>query len=172
MDQINSVMDSLRFTSLDALPGLTFIQTKYGVRPSLVLLGLLGVMLALSPFFNTYSLLASIICYLIPAYLSFLALETPEPEDDIRFLTYWIIFSFVEVGQPFLRLFLSKFIYTMFRILLTIALLHPFSDLSLKIYNKLIGPFLKKHEAGIDTEITELAEQGKKKLVDAIKENL
>jgi receptor expression-enhancing protein 5/6 len=146
MEKINSLLDTLHLSSLDGLPGLTFIQSKYGLRPSLVLVGLLGVLLALSPFFNTYSLLTSIICYLIPAYLSFLALESPDTEDDIRFLIYWIIFSFVEVGQPFVRFFLNSFIYMIFRVLLTIALLHPFSDLSLKIYNKLISPFLKKHE--------------------------
>lgn len=172
MDKINSILDKLRFNALDGLPGLAFIQTKYGVRPSLVLLGLLAVLFALSPLFNTYSLLASIICYLIPAYLSFLALESPDKDDDTRFLIYWIIFSLVEVGQPFVRFFLSRFIYMIFRIVLTIALLHPISDLSLKIYNKLISPFLKKHEKEIDDEINTLTEEGKKKVINTIKENL
>lgn len=172
MDKVNSLLDTLRFSSLDTLPGLSFIQSKYGVKPSLVLIGLLGVLLALSPYFNTYSWLTSIICYLIPAYLSFLALESPDTEDDIRFLIYWIIFSFVEVGEPLVRFFLNRFIYMIFRILLTIALLHPFSDLSLKLYNKLISPFLKKHEKSIDEEFDTLAKEGKKKIVDTIKENL
>jgi len=145
MDQLKKYLEPLKLETLDRLPGLSFIETKYKVKPSYVLLGLFAILLILSPILNTHSLLTSIICYLIPAYLSFIALESTDKEDDIRYLTYWIIFSLAEVGTPFLRFFLSSFFYMTFRIALTIVLLHPLSDLSLKVYNNLVKPFLVKH---------------------------
>jgi receptor expression-enhancing protein 5/6 len=31
----------------------------------------------------------------LPAYLSFKALETPAPQDDVQWLTYWVVFGFL-----------------------------------------------------------------------------
>jgi receptor expression-enhancing protein 5/6 len=94
--------------------------------------------------------MTSIVCYLIPAYLSFLALESTEKEDDIRYLTYWIVFSLGEVSTPLLRLFFNKFTYMAFRVLLTVALLHPQSGLANLIYNQAVRPFLSQNEQRID----------------------
>jgi receptor expression-enhancing protein 5/6 len=77
------------------MPALKFIEEKYKIKPSVVLLIAFVLLLLLSPILNTHSLLTSIVCYLIPAYLSFIALESTDKEDDIRYLTYWIIFSLV-----------------------------------------------------------------------------
>ena len=54
-------------------------------------------LLLLSPMLHTHSLVTSIVCYLVPGYLSFLALESKDKDDDIRYLNYWIIFSLAEV---------------------------------------------------------------------------
>jgi len=77
------------------MQSLRFVEEKYQVKPSAVLLITFVVLLMLSPLLNTHGVLISIICYLIPAYLSFVALESTDKEDDIRYLTYWIIFSAV-----------------------------------------------------------------------------
>jgi len=42
-----------------------------------------------------------------PAYLSFKALETPQANDDIQWLTYWVVFGFFNLTESFaLRLVL------------------------------------------------------------------
>ena len=58
------------------------------------------------------------------------------------------------------------------RIAITVALLHPMSDLSLKIYNKLVRPFLTKHEGTIDEKLDNLAKEGKKRVIEGVKEGL
>lgn len=52
------------------------------------------------------------------------------------------------------------------RVLITIALLHPLSNMANVIYYKLVRPFLSQHEKHIDEKIDELAKQGKKKIVE------
>ena len=42
-----------------------------------------------------------------PAYLSFKALETPQANDDVQWLTYWVVFGFFNLIESFaLRLVL------------------------------------------------------------------
>lgn len=150
MSLLNRIIEPLQLSALDRLPALRFVEEKYKVKPSLAAIVLFVVMLFLSPLLGTHSLLTSLVCYLIPAYLSFLALESTDKEDDIRYLNYWIIFSFAEVCAPFLRLFFNRFFYMIFRMAVTLLLLHPMSDLSLKCYNGFIRPFLLRHEQKID----------------------
>lgn len=172
MDQLNKWIEPLKFQALDRMQSLQFVEERYKVKPSVVLLIAFVVMLVLSPLLNTHSLLTSIVCYLIPAYLSFLALESTDKEDDIRFLTYWIIFSIAEVSTPFLKLFFNKFTYMTFRIILTVALLHPDSPLASIIYNKAVKPFLSTHEKTIDQKLDEIREEGKNKLIEGVTEGL
>ena len=129
---------------------------------------ILTLLILLSPFLKTYNLLTSIICYLIPAYLSFIALETTEKEDDIRYLTYWIIFSIVEVSTPLFRLFFNKFIYMIIRISITLVLLHPLSNITSLLYNNFICPLISQNEKTVDSKIDELVQEGKKKVVEGV----
>jgi receptor expression-enhancing protein 5/6 len=154
------------------MQSLKIIEEKLKIKPSLALLLLFVVLLVLSPLLNTHALLTSVVCYLIPAYLSFIALESTDKEDDIRYLTYWIIFSFVEVSSPVFKLFFNKFTYMTFRILVTLALLHPLSSLANVIYNKFVRPFLASHQQEIDAKLDELAKEGKKKLAEGVTEGL
>lgn len=172
MEQLNKFIEPLKFQPLDRMQSLKFIEEKYNIKPSLVLLGLLAAMLLLSPLLHTHAIVTSLVCYLIPAYLSFLALESVEKEDDIRYLTYWIVFSMGEVTTPLLRLFFNKFTYMTFRVLLTVALLHPESGLASLIYNKAVRPFLTENQERIDDKLDDLAQQGKKKIIEGVQEGL
>lgn len=78
MEQVNKWIEPLKFQALDRMQSLQFVEEKYKVKPSVVLLIAFVVLLVLSPLLNTHALLTSIVCYLIPAYLSFLALESTD----------------------------------------------------------------------------------------------
>lgn len=148
------------------------MQEKYNVKPSLAAVALFALLLLLSPIFGTHSLLTSLVCYLIPAYLSFRALESSDKEDDIRYLTYWVLFSLAEISTPLLRLFFNRFFYMVFRMTVTFLLLHPLSDLALRAYQSLLRPFLIRHEKEIDAGIEDLAKKGKQKVIDGISEGI
>ncbi|KIY61744.1 hypothetical protein CYLTODRAFT_427366, partial [Cylindrobasidium torrendii FP15055 ss-10] len=53
---------------------------------------------ALLVFFHMFNVLAApvsnLVGWALPAYLSFKAIETPAPQDDIQWLTYWSVFGF------------------------------------------------------------------------------
>jgi receptor expression-enhancing protein 5/6 len=172
MSLVNRIIEPLQLEALDRLPALRFVEEKYKLKPSLAAVALFAVLLLLAPLLGTYSLMTSLVCYLVPAYLSFLALESSDKQDDIRYLNYWIIFSLAEVFTPFLRFFLNNFLYMLLRMAVTALLLHPLSDLSLKCYNGLVRPFLRQHEAQIDGEIDRLAKEGKKKVLEEISESI
>jgi receptor expression-enhancing protein 5/6 len=165
---LNKIIEPLRPTALDKLPALKFIEEKYNLKPSNAAILIFLVLLLLSPLLKTHSLLTSIICYLIPAFLSYRALESSDKEDDIRYLNYWILFSIAEMLTPFMRLFFNRFFYMIFRMAITVLLLHPLSDLSLKCYNGFLRPLLLRHEKSIDAEIDNLAQAGKKKVLEGI----
>jgi receptor expression-enhancing protein 5/6 len=172
MEHINSLLDKTQLSRLDSLPILHFVKNRWNIRPSLAVLAVCLILFLLSLVLNISPLLTGIVCYLIPAYLSFLALESTEKEDDIKYLTYWIIFSAAEVSTPLARLLLSKFIYMFFRIVLTIVLLHPATNFSVKIYNSFVRPFLAKHEKEIDQQIDDIGKKGKKVILEGVTEGI
>jgi hypothetical protein len=74
MEFAKAFIEPLQLTFLDKLPNLKFVEQQYNVKPSIVAIAAFVLLLLLSPLLNTHSLLTSLVCYLIPAYLSFLAL--------------------------------------------------------------------------------------------------
>ncbi|KAG7090663.1 hypothetical protein E1B28_009762 [Marasmius oreades] len=45
--------------------------------------------------------ISNLVGWVIPAYLSFKALETPSAQDDIQWLTYWVVFGFFNFLESF-----------------------------------------------------------------------
>ncbi|KAF8168399.1 TB2/DP1, HVA22 family-domain-containing protein [Crassisporium funariophilum] len=61
--------------------------------------------LVLVVFLHTFNALAAPISNLVgwglPAYLSFKAIESPSPHDDVQWLTYWVVFGFFNFLESF-----------------------------------------------------------------------
>lgn len=146
MEMIKNVLAPLQLDVLDRMPALKSIEEKYSVKPSIAVVAGFFVLLLISPLLNTYALMTSFVCYLLPAYFSFLALESTDKDDDVRYLNYWILFSLSELCTPFLGIFFNNFFYMLLRMTITVLLLHPLSNLSLKVYNGFVRPFLLNHE--------------------------
>ena len=82
-----------KLDTLDSNESLAFVEEKTKLKPSVIALALilfLGIVIVIS---EASAFVTGIACFLIPAYFSFLALESLEKEDDKKYLTYWIIFS-------------------------------------------------------------------------------
>jgi receptor expression-enhancing protein 5/6 len=76
----------------------TFEQHTQVPKTFLALGGLL--LLALVHFINPLAApISNLIGWLLPAYLSFKALETPAPQDDVQWLTYWVVFGFFNFAE-------------------------------------------------------------------------
>ncbi|KAJ6455589.1 TB2/DP1, HVA22 family-domain-containing protein, partial [Mycena vitilis] len=44
---------------------------------------------------------SNLVGWALPAYLSFKAIESPSPHDDIQWLTYWVVFGFFNFLESF-----------------------------------------------------------------------
>jgi receptor expression-enhancing protein 5/6 len=62
------------------------------------LFGLLAFLLAFNPLASPVS---NLVGWLFPAYLSFRAIESPSPHDDVQWLTYWVVFGFFNFLESF-----------------------------------------------------------------------
>lgn len=92
-------------------------------------------------------------CCCAPAYFTFLILESNDKKSLKKYLIYWIVYATLELFSPLLAMLLPSLIYILIRIGTAVALLHPSSTIAERIYDDLIGPFLKKYEKKIDNNI-------------------
>ena len=143
-NQVESITKILKLEKLDQNESLSFIETKTKVKPSVIALALIVFITIIIMIAEASAFIVAVCCFLIPAYFSFVALESTEKEDDKKFLTYWILFSISEVVAPLFNWLLSPTLFTMARVLLTIGLLHPELNWSVKLYDGYFSPLLSK----------------------------
>lgn len=79
---------------LNKYPVLNNLETRTQVPKTFLVLG--GVfVLTLLIFINALAApVSNLVGWALPAYLSFKAIESPGNEDDIQWLTYWVVFGF------------------------------------------------------------------------------
>lgn len=87
--------------------------------------------------------------FVVPAYYSILALKTTTTKDDTQLLTYWIVFSFLNVIEFWSKALL--YIIPFYWFLKTIFLLYialPQTGGATMIYNRFISPLTDKYILG------------------------
>jgi receptor expression-enhancing protein 5/6 len=169
---LDSLIKATKLDILDKNESLAFIEEKTKVKPSVFALALIVFLLVIIIISEASSFVIGIACFLVPGYFSFLALETWDKGDDKKYLTYWIVFSVTEVISPIFGLILTPTVLTVIRVLITIGLLHPQLNLSMKLYDEFISPVLMKHEKTIDNTLNDLTEKGKEKFTDVVQEGV
>jgi len=86
---------------LGKYPYMTQIEHKTSVPKAWAFLGASAI-LAIGMFFNALAApISNFVGWMLPAYLSLRALETKEAEDDIQWLTYWVVFGFFNFLESF-----------------------------------------------------------------------
>jgi receptor expression-enhancing protein 5/6 len=80
---------------------MNHFEQRTQVPKSYIFIG--GVALcALLHFINALAApVSNLIGWALPAYLSFKALESPGHDDDVQWLTYWIVFGFFNFMEGF-----------------------------------------------------------------------
>ncbi|KAJ8488801.1 hypothetical protein ONZ45_g13825 [Pleurotus djamor] len=73
----------------------TQVPKTYAVLGGLVLLALLHLVNPLA------APVSNLIGWGLPAYLSFKAIESPSTQDDVQWLTYWVVFGFFNFMESF-----------------------------------------------------------------------
>ncbi|KAK2459748.1 hypothetical protein APHAL10511_008180 [Amanita phalloides] len=92
---------------LDKYPALTQLERRTQVPKSYIALGGIALLIILHLVNPIAAPISNLVGFVIPAFLSFRAIEAPSPNDDVQWLTYWIIFALFNFVESFaLRLVL------------------------------------------------------------------
>merc|ERR1711982_81219 len=88
-------------------------------------------------------------CFAYPAYMSFKAIDTIETlEDDIQWLTYWIVFSFMSFLETYATAIISFVpFYFGFKIMFMIWLYHPKYQGASLVYKQVLRPMFYPYYA-------------------------
>ncbi|THH04792.1 hypothetical protein EW145_g5259 [Phellinidium pouzarii] len=84
-----------KYPVLQTLEQRTQVPKTYAVIGSVFLL---GILLLINSFAAPVS---NLVGWALPAYLSFKAIESPGVQDDVQWLTYWVVFGFFNFLESF-----------------------------------------------------------------------
>ena len=129
---------------------LDLIEKKVGQNPKIII-GILvgGLILTIIGFFERQ--ITTIIGIVLPTYWSIKAIESPETEDDIQWLTYWSVYAVFSFFDLFAK-FILKFIpfYFVLKLVFLIWCFMPNTKGATFIYKNLLSKYFKKYEAKFD----------------------
>ena len=122
--------------------------SKYGL-----FIGMAAVFLGIG---QTYITVLLGVAY--PAFMSFLALESDETDDDKQWLTYWVIFGMFNIVDQWSG-FILHFIpfYFVIKLCFLVFLFHPSTQGATMIYNAYVLPTMEKYEDQISAAEQKLA---------------
>jgi len=159
MEFVDSICLRFGLTELENIQILKEISAKVGVKPAHIGLGLFT--LASLFFFMEYGTywIAFAVGFIYPAYMSYKSIELQDSKDDKHWLTYWVVFSCVNVIDKFFGFLLQVIpMYNLVKIAYFVWLFHPSTQGSKIMYEKGLRKLLKKYESQIDTQLTRIGD--------------
>jgi|UniRef100_A0A7S2UQE6 receptor expression-enhancing protein 5/6 len=87
--------------------------------------------------------ISDLIAFLYPAYMSFKAIDSPDPSKDTQWLTYWVVFSFFSIIETTCSFFISWIpFYFFIKLGFFLWLYHPQFLGAEVLYNQVLKPCL------------------------------
>lgn len=148
---------------LEKAERLTNIKRLYLAQ---AFLGILSLYLIIG---RAAQFVCNLIGFVYPAYKSLVALESPQPDDDSKWLTYWVVFAAFCVVEFFSDILLSWFpLYWLAKVVFLIwcSADIPINGSSL-IYNKIIRPLFLQHKSKIQQAASSIANGASPKSKDS-----
>ena len=130
---------------------VNLVSEKTGQSEKIVKNGGLALIVIVFVFGFGASIVANFIGVMYPAFQSFKALESPNSDDDKKWLTYWLVFSAFSIMDHFAAMVLTYVpFYYIFKLCFLVYLFHPMTDGAVVIYSRYLYPTYKKYEKNID----------------------
>ena len=114
-------------------------------------------------------LLTNLVALAFPAYASFQAIESEGTEDDVQWLTYWIVYAVFSIPEAFADILEEYFtFYYPLKLAFSVWLFAPNTRGAEFLYNKFIRKYLLANEKRIDRviEVASKIEAEAAKVVD------
>ncbi|GAK65549.1 uncharacterized protein PAN0_009c3766 [Moesziomyces antarcticus] len=129
------------YRSTRRYPALKKFEQTVPIPKAYAALGAFGIF-TLFVFFNIAAgFLTNLLGFFVPAYFSLKALESPQPEDDVQWLTYWVVFGMFTFLETFssIVLYYVPWYYTI-KTLAIVWLMLPQTQGAKMVYSKVIRP--------------------------------
>ncbi|CAE6428677.1 Protein YOP1 [Rhizoctonia solani AG-1 IB] len=148
---------------LNKYPFLLNLEQRSQIPKAYGVIGAAGL-LTLLIFINAFaSPVSNLVGWALPAYLSLRAIESPQPEDDTQWLTYWTVFGFFNFLESFaLRMVLYYFpFYYIFKTAFVLWLQLPATrgarTLHQSVLRPVIAPYITTGPAPADSLRTKVS---------------
>jgi receptor expression-enhancing protein 5/6 len=164
MEIIDALCDRLNLGDLGNIKIIKDISERINVKPQYIGLAFISFVCLFLVFeYGTYWITFAI-GFLYPAYMTYKCIETDvqsvETQEEKLWLSYWIVFSLMNVFDKFLSAVLVIIpFYNIIKIGYIIWLFHPKTRGAKIVYDKIIRRFLKPYEEKIDKKMEELKEK-------------
>ncbi|XP_050421954.1 receptor expression-enhancing protein 5-like [Adelges cooleyi] len=115
-------------------------------------------------------LLSNVISFLYPAYASIKAVESPSKDDDTKWLTYWVVFSFSTIIEFPAQVVLNWIpFYSLIKTIFFVWCYIPIhNNGSVVVYNKFIRPYFLQHQDDIDQAVNNISKKAAQAAVDKL----
>lgn len=142
------LIDYEKELKLDQYHALNFVHTKSSGKIPRIYAVLATVLIGFS--LMTHFVGLSFVSHLIgfyPVYWSFKALKTSEKDDDVQWLTYWVVYGFLSTVESVIdRAFFWLPLYFLAKIVFLIWCFHPATRGALVVYQRAVLPIFTKLE--------------------------
>ncbi|XP_048584115.1 receptor expression-enhancing protein 5 isoform X2 [Nematostella vectensis] len=123
--------------------------------------GLVGVFSLYLIFGYGADLIVTVLGFAYPAYQSVKAVESVQKDDDTQWLIYWVVFASFNIVEFFSDILLSWFpLYFLTKLIFLGWCMAPVSwNGSDTLYQKVIKPFVLRHQSQIDSTLEKVGEK-------------
>eukprot|EP00520_Triparma_pacifica_P016652 CAMPEP_0118640672 /NCGR_PEP_ID=MMETSP0785-20121206/4877_1 /TAXON_ID=91992 /ORGANISM="Bolidomonas pacifica, Strain CCMP 1866" /LENGTH=162 /DNA_ID=CAMNT_0006532073 /DNA_START=167 /DNA_END=655 /DNA_ORIENTATION=+ len=155
VDQYVGKVDAFiaKYPSLFMYDQLSNLETKFGYSKVYFFFLTLFTLSTILFLLGGAKLVSDLVGFVYPAYASFKAVDSADPNDDTQWLTYWVVFAVFSIVESAASILVSWIpFYFFLKLAFLIWLYHPTTLGAVVVYTSVIRPYVLPYMGKEDTE--------------------